>query len=149
MFDPALFGKRVMVSHDPNSKAKSINAVIRGMVQESAGSIYFIVELLDFNKGVFWKRLISDVRLAEDESKPFFPSVNPEEIEVGGRPDGIPDLPEDPMVDAPNNELWGTFAGDKWDHEYSRNVLLHFIEQNGLTDRALAWINNRWPSDRD
>jgi len=50
---------------------------------------------------------------------------------------------EKDILDAPANHLWGLFASDKWDHEYSRNALLNFIDEKGLTDEVVKWIEER------
>jgi nicotinate phosphoribosyltransferase len=53
------------------------------------------------------------------------------------------------MAEAPNDDLWGTFAADKWDHENARNILLHYIRQKRLKTDCLEWLNKNFPSDRD
>ena len=55
---------------------------------------------------------------------------------------------QDMLNDPPANGLWGKFAAEKWDHEYARNVLLHFIDQKGLTEEADAWVDKNWPEDK-
>lgn len=49
------------------------------------------------------------------------------------------------MSDVTPDQLWGTFAAGKWDHENARNVLLHYIRQKRLTGDCLKWLNQNFP----
>lgn len=53
------------------------------------------------------------------------------------------------MKDPPAIHLWGIFAGDKWDHECARNVLIHFIKRQRLDKKCVKWLEKNFPSDRD
>jgi len=53
--------------------------------------------------------------------------------------------PSNPPATAPYHKFWS----EKWDHEYARNVLLHFINQKKLNKTLDKWLEKYYPDDRD
>jgi hypothetical protein len=53
------------------------------------------------------------------------------------------------MEEPPDMPVRWTFAADKWDSEYARNVLLHFIKKQGLAKKCDEWVDKNFPSNRD
>ena len=50
------------------------------------------------------------------------------------------------MVDfqkPPNSGVYYSLWGDKWNTEYARNALLHFIHQQELECEFLEWLENQ------
>ena len=40
------------------------------------------------------------------------------------------------------------FWCEKWDHEYARNVLLHYIKARGLAKDCEKWMDKHFPDNR-
>jgi hypothetical protein len=40
----------------------------------------------------------------------------------------------------PHTGAYFFLYGEKWDFEYARNALLHFIEEKGLSDECKKWL---------
>lgn len=51
--------------------------------------------------------------------------------------------------DPPANGLWGFFAAGNWDHEYARNVLLHYLTETKQAEKCLKWLDRHYPKGWD
>ena len=49
----------------------------------------------------------------------------------------------------PSTAPYFKFYAEKWDHEYARNVLLHFINQKKLNKTLDKWLEKHYPDERD
>lgn len=45
----------------------------------------------------------------------------------------------------PSTRPYFHMSGDKWDMDYQRNALLHFVEAQGLSDKCLDWLYTNAP----
>lgn len=52
---------------------------------------------------------------------------------------------ENPPDIAPRFRFWG----DKWNHEYARNALLHYIAIKGLAEDCERWLEKEFPPEEN
>jgi hypothetical protein len=48
----------------------------------------------------------------------------------------------------PNTKAYFKFYAEKWDSEYARNVLLHFISECELNEQLISWLDEKFPDER-
>jgi hypothetical protein len=54
------------------------------------------------------------------------------------------------LLDAPSTPpYFNLWAGNRFDMDQERNILLHFIESKGLSDECDAYIDKHFPKEDD
>ena len=51
------------------------------------------------------------------------------------------------LSDPPSSPAYFKLYADKFDHEFARNALLHFIEENGLSEKCANWLEEKFPRE--
>jgi len=51
------------------------------------------------------------------------------------------------ITEPPNIAVRFRFWAEKWDHEYARNALLHYIASKKLAKDCEKWFEKHWPEE--
>ncbi len=54
-----------------------------------------------------------------------------------------PNIEEPPLT-----KSYFKFYAEKWDSEYARNALLHFISRNKMEAKLFKWLEKNFPDER-